>query len=86
MSIYDLPKFNLSWKKKKPIQLIALVVSVSIIFGFLAGTISSAFFYLQIKDYLEKLNILPSAIEKELVEKETIKEISSSNFSRGNNH
>ena len=74
MSIYDLPKFNLSWKKKKPIQLIALVVSVSIIFGFLAGAISSAFFYFQIKDYLEKLNILPSVIEKEIVGKETIKE------------
>ncbi len=74
MSIYDLPKFNLSWKKKGPLQLIALVVFISIIFGFLAGAISSAFFYVQIKDYLEKLNILPQTVEREIVEKEIVRE------------
>ncbi|GAI21948.1 unnamed protein product, partial [marine sediment metagenome] len=74
MNLYDLPKFNLSWKKKGPLQLIALVVFVSIIFGFLAGAISSAFFYVQIKDYLEKLNILPQIVEKEILEKEIVRE------------
>lgn len=74
MSIYDLPKFNLSWKKKGPLQLIALVVFISIIFGFLAGAISSAFFYVQIKDYLEKLNILPQTVGREIVEKEIVRE------------
>lgn len=74
MSIYDLPEFNLSWKKKGPLQLIALVVFISIIFGFLAGAISSAFFYVQIKDYLEKLNILPQTVGREIVEKEIVRE------------
>lgn len=45
------------------------VIFISIVFGFLAGTLSSTIFYLQTRDYLEKLNInLPPAIEK--VEKE----------------
>ncbi len=75
MSLYDLPKFNFSWKKKKPLQIIASVIFVSIVFGFLSGAISSAFFYLQVKDYLEKLNInLPPVFEKEIIEKETVRE------------
>jgi len=74
MNLYDLPKFNLPKIKKRTFGLITSVIFTSVLFGFLAGAISSAFFYLQVKDYLEKLNILPSAVEKELVEKETIKE------------
>lgn len=74
MNLYDLPKFSFSKIKKGAFGLIASVIFTSIIFGFLAGAISSAFFYVQIKDYLEKLNILPQTVEREIVEKEIVRE------------
>ncbi len=74
MNLYDLPKFSFPKIKKGAFGLIASVIFTSIIFGFLAGAISSAFFYVQIKDYLEKLNILPQTVGREIVEKEIVRE------------
>lgn len=82
MNLYDLPKFrigerikNFLQQRKKIFGLIVSVIFISILFGFLAGAGSSTLFYFQIRSYLEKLNInLPPVIEKEIVEKETIKE------------
>jgi len=69
MQLYELPKIKIPKKKKKDLQLIALVIFVSLVFGFLAGAISGNFFYFQIKDYLDTLNIpLPSVIEREVFE------------------
>jgi len=48
---------------------VVLVIVISVIFGFISGIVSVGFFYSEIQNYLEKLNInLPSVIEK--VEKE----------------
>jgi len=67
MQLYELPKIKIPKKKKRDLQLIALVIIVSLIFGFLAGAISGTFFYFQIKNYLDTLNIpLPSVIKKEV--------------------
>jgi serine protease Do len=74
MSLYDLPKFNFSKIKKRTFSLISLVIFTSVLFGFLAGAISGGFFYFQIKGYLEKLNILPQIIEKEIAGKEIVRE------------
>ena len=49
--------FDFFKKNRNNLGLIAKVILVSIIFGFLAGAVSSTFFYFQIKNYLEKLNI-----------------------------
>lgn len=77
MNLYDLPQFNFPWKKKNNLGLIAKVILVSIIFGFLAGAVSSTFFYFQIKNYLEKLNInFPPVLEKETTIKEYVPQTS----------
>ncbi len=78
MSLYDLPQFNfqkkikiLSKSRKKSYGPIPLVIFLSVLFGFLAGAISSGFFYFQITDYLEKLNILPQLYQEQIVERGT---------------
>ncbi len=60
--------FRVSKNKKKTFRLFALVIFVSIIFGFLAGAASGVFFYFRVQNYLDKLNInLPPIIKKETV-------------------
>ncbi len=74
MGTYDLPEFNIPWKKKKKdknFRFLSLVVSLSIFFGFLAGIFSSGFFYIRINDYLEKLNVTSTeTIEKSIESQE----------------
>ena len=62
MDLYELPKIEFSFKPKKKknrknLRFITLTVSLSVLFGFLAGAISGSFFYYQINDYLTKLNL-----------------------------
>jgi S1-C subfamily serine protease len=59
----EIPKVNLErFFKNRFLWLFILTVFVSSFFGFLAGTISGGYFYSEIKNYLEKLNInLPNA-------------------------
>ena len=78
MSLYDLPQFKLSKKiktlfksRKKSHGPVALVVFLSVLFGFLAGAISSGFFYFQTTDYLKKLNISPQLSQGQIVEQGT---------------
>jgi len=84
MSLYDLPKFKMPEFKLKNRVLWILVLSIFIssIFGFLAGSVCSIYFYFQTKDYLEKLNInlpsLPALIEKKTDEEKTPEIISPS--------
>ena len=69
MNLYELPQINLFKNKTRTVQLVVLVIVISVIFGFISGIVSVGFFYSEIQNYLEKLNInLPSVIEK--VEKE----------------
>ena len=65
MNIYELPKTNFPRLKglfrpskngKDNARLVTIIVSLSIIFGFLAGIGASSIFYFQIKDYIGKLN------------------------------
>jgi len=72
MGLYDLPQIRFLKRFKNPFKnqkrnrtfwLIVGVIFISIIFGFLAGTLSSTIFYFQIRDYLEKLNINLPLIE-----------------------
>lgn len=85
MDLYGLPEFKIPkkvrhltfrfLKRRRLLCLGLFVVIVSSFFGFLAGTFTGIYFYLQTKNYLEELNIkLPPIIKKEVVEKETIKE------------
>ncbi len=53
---------------------VALVIFFSVFFGFLAGAISSSFFYFQTADYSEKLNILPQLVGEQIIEKGVDKE------------
>jgi S1-C subfamily serine protease len=73
--MYELPKlkapklkglFKPSVYFKGNLRLAAIVISISIFFGFLAGAAASGFFYLQIKDYINKLNISSPAIGGEI--------------------
>ncbi len=76
MSLYNLPKFKRSKSKLKNRVFWVLILSifVSSVFGFLAGSIWSIYFYFQTKDYLEKLNInLPSLLPL-ITEEETLQE------------
>ena len=69
MNFYDLPQFKFAekYKKKKMknIKLIAGVILVSVFFGFLAGGISGALFYAQIKNYIDSASRQPAFIELE---------------------
>ena len=60
MDLYQLPKFDFSYRPKKRkyknLRVIILSVSISIIFGFLAGAFSSSFFYFYIDDNLTRLD------------------------------
>jgi serine protease Do len=60
MDLYQLPKFDFSYKPKKKkhknLKVIILSVSISVVFGFLAGAFSSSFFYFYIDDNLAALN------------------------------
>lgn len=61
-----------SKKGRQLLGIIILIIFISSIFGFLAGVISGGYFYSEIKNYLQKLNIeLP---EQKVIEKETVKE------------
>jgi len=83
MSLYELPEFKLpkfklikEWQfskfwQNKIFWLIVLVIFLSSTFGFLAGLISGSYFYLEVKNYLSKLNIkLPET--QQIIEKEYI--------------
>ena len=62
------------WKNK--VFVVLLVISLSVVFGGLAGALTGSYFYSQVKSHLSKLNIeLPEfpTIEK-IIEKETIVE------------
>ncbi len=66
------PQSKRIWWAKRIFWLLILIIFTSSIFGFLAGIISGSYFYLGIKDYLQKLNIeLPGP---KIIERETIKE------------
>ncbi len=77
MSLYDLPKFELPelkapkfpkvWKSRT--FLVSLIILASFILGGIGGTISGSYFYLEIKDYLSKLNI---GLPEKIVEKQPI--------------
>lgn len=68
MPLYELPKFQLP-KLKPPkftsskliwnqiVWILVLTIFVSSIFGFLAGTFSGSYFYLEAKNYLSKFNL-----------------------------
>ena len=88
MDLYDLPEIKKpkirSLKipkllKSRMFWFLILAIFLSSVFGFLAGTVSTGFSYLQIKDYISKLNIsLPGAqtiIEKEYIPQTTQEEI-----------
>lgn len=82
MEMYQLPKFELPKLRKPKIRfpkiflIFILAIFLSSFFGFLAGAISSNYFYNQIKKYLSQLNIEipePKIIEREkVVEKQPI--------------
>lgn len=87
MVVYNLPEFrppkleklklkisNL-WKEKLLVPL-ALAIIVSSIFGFIAGSISSSYFYVGIVDYLDRLNpsIAPKIVDKDLYIPQTSQE------------
>jgi S1-C subfamily serine protease len=75
MDLYELPKFGKprfempKFLKSRVFWFIISTIFISSLFGFLAGLVSGSFFYLEVKDYLAKLNIeIPEAqtiIEKE---------------------
>jgi len=62
-NLYELPKLETSkvnfprFFKNRFFWFFILTIFVSSFFGFLAGTISGGYFYSEIKNYLEKLNI-----------------------------
>jgi len=65
MELYELPQSKFpEWRflrffKNRIFWVVILIVFIPSIFGFLAGVLSGTYFYLQTKEYLEKLN-LPS--------------------------
>jgi S1-C subfamily serine protease len=81
MGLYELPQLNRSkinnffsrFFKNRSFTIVVAVIVLSSVFGFVAGFISSNYFYSQIKSYLEKFNIdLPSVVEKQFIQKEYI--------------
>jgi serine protease Do len=90
MSIYELPKFKMpkiklpkfnfpKFLRNRIFWLAVLIIFLSSSFGFLTGIVSGNIFYLQIKDYLSKLNIklpeIQKLIEKKYVSQTTQEEI-----------
>jgi len=79
MSLYDLPEFNFSGKLKKVLKgknktnigIIASAVFLSIVFGFLAGAVTSVFFYSQFNNYSGETNLKPFPEIEEKEEKES---------------
>lgn len=69
--------------KNKVFPILILTIFVSSVFGFLAGAISGGYFYLEVKDYLNKLKpepvgqevYLPQTLQEQSVIK-TVKEVS----------
>jgi serine protease Do len=63
MHLYDLPEFNikkkLARKRKGDFKRISIIILISVLCGFLAGSLSSLLFYYQIRSYLEKINTQP---------------------------
>jgi len=67
MSLYDLPKFSFSGKFKKILKernksnigILASAIFLSIVFGFLAGAVTSVFFYSQFNNYSTEINLKP---------------------------
>lgn len=58
----EVKKYKIPFPKIKPLKnqifwIIILSIFISSIFGFLAGAVSGTFFYLNISDYFQKLNI-----------------------------
>ena len=79
MSLYDLPEFHFSGKLKKALKgknktnigIVASAVFLSIVFGFLAGAITSVFFYSQFNNYSIETNLKPFPEIEEKEEKES---------------
>ncbi len=82
MVLYELPKFKTPklriprFFKDRVFWLAVLIIFSSSVFGFLAGVVSSNYFYLEMKDYLSKFDIElpePLTIEREkIIEKQPI--------------
>ena len=78
MNLYEMPEFHFSGKLKKALKgknktNIGIVVStifLSIVFGFLAGAVTSVFFYTQFNNYSIKTNLEPFLETKEKEQKE----------------
>ena len=71
MDLYHRFQFNIKPKikgRKESLRLIILIILISCISGFLAGSISGIYFYFQTKSYLDGLNIrFPSTVGKEYI-------------------
>lgn len=73
MNLYEMPEFHFSGKLKKVLKgknktnigIVASTVFLSIVFGFLAGAVTSVFFYSQFNNYPRETNLKPfSEIEE----------------------
>jgi len=79
MNLYEMPEFHFSGKLKKVLEgknktnigIIASTVFLSIIFGFLAGAVTSIFFYSQFNNYSIETNLKPFPEIEEKEEKES---------------
>lgn len=67
----EMPKFL----KSKVFWFVTSTIFISSLFGFLAGLVSGSFFYLEVKDYLSKLNIEIPEVQT-IIEKEYLPQIS----------
>jgi len=71
MQLYDLPELNIKErllkKRKGNFKKVSAVILISVFFGFLAGSLSSVFFYYQIKSYSERMNIQTQELNLERV-------------------
>ena len=87
MSLYDLPEIKIKKLpaippipklpkpkvlKSRAFWLVILTILISSFFGFLAGSISGSYFYLEIKDYLDKLELGIELPEPQIIEREKI--------------
>ncbi len=81
MDLYELPKFGKpkfempKLLKSRVFWFIISTIFISSLFGFLAGLVSGSFFYLEVKDYLSKLNIEVPEVET-IIEKEYLPQAS----------